>query len=219
MRYAMAIDLARCSGCHACSVACKVENNLPNGIWWNRVMTIGGQAMDTPEGVFPNLRMNFLPVNCQHCENPPCAKVCPVGATYRREEDGLVIQNNDKCIGCCKCMAACPYTGVRQFTGKKLEYALEVATGDAAVEPHRPNVVEKCTFCSHRLVKEMKPACIDTCPYGARFFGDIDDPGSDVSKAIRGRSYFRYLEEKGTKPNIYYLLKEGASLFPIAHPV
>ena len=96
MRYAMAIDLDRCTGCHACSVACKVENNLPNGIWWNRVMTVGGESMDTPEGKFPNLRMEFLPINCQHCENPACVKACPVGATYKRKEDGIVIQNYNK---------------------------------------------------------------------------------------------------------------------------
>jgi len=205
MRYAMAIDLDRCTGCHACSVACKVENNLPNGIWWNRVMTVGGESMDTPEGKFPNLRMEFLPINCQHCENPACVKACPVGATYKRKEDGIVIQNYDKCIGCRYCMVACPYSGVRQFNWKEPEYAIEVAMGDAAVEPHQYNVVEKCTFCSHRLAQDLKPACIDTCPNRARFFGDIDDPNSDVSKAIKGRSYFHLLEEKGTKPSIYYL--------------
>lgn len=205
MRYAMAIDLDRCTGCHACSVACKVENNLPNGIWWNRIMTVGGEAMDTPEGKFPNLRMEFLPMNCQHCENPACVKACPVGATYKREEDGIVIQNYDKCIGCRYCMVACPYSGVRQFNWKKPEYAIEVEMGDANVEPHQYNVVEKCTFCSHRLAQDLKPACIDTCPNRARIFGDIDDPHSEVSKAIKGRSYFHLLEEKGTKPSIYYL--------------
>jgi len=205
MRYAMAIDLDRCTGCHACSVACKVENNLPNGIWWNRIMTVGGEAMDTPEGKFPNLRMEFLPMNYQHCENPACVKACPVGATYKREEDGIVIQNYDKCIGCRYCMVACPYSGVRQFNWKKPEYAIEVEMGDANVEPHQYNVVEKCTFCSHRLAQDLKPACIDTCPNRARIFGDIDDPHSEVSKAIKGRSYFHLLEEKGTKPSIYYL--------------
>ncbi|NLP44344.1 MAG: 4Fe-4S dicluster domain-containing protein [Peptococcaceae bacterium] len=205
MRYAMAIDLDRCTGCHACSVACKVENNLPNGIWWNRIMTVGGEAMDTPEGKFPNLRMEFLPINCQHCENPACVKACPVGATYKREEDGIVIQDYDKCIGCRYCMVACPYSGVRQFNWKKPEYAIEVDMGDANVEPHQYNVVEKCTFCSHRLAQDLKPACIDTCPNRARIFGDLDDPDSDISKALKGRSYFHLLEEKGTKPAIYYL--------------
>ncbi|NLB88245.1 MAG: 4Fe-4S dicluster domain-containing protein [Syntrophomonadaceae bacterium] len=205
MRYVMAIDIDRCVGCHACSVACKVENNLPNEIWWNRILTVGGKSIDTPEGTFPNLRMHFLPLNCQHCDNPACVKACPVGATYKRKEDGIVVQDYDKCIGCRYCMVACPYSGVRQFNWKKPEFAIEVAMGSADVTPHQKNVVEKCTFCSHLLSKEKKPACIDACPNRARFFGNIDDPNSDVSKAIKGRNYFHLLEEKGTKPSIYYL--------------
>ncbi len=205
MRYAMAIDLDRCTGCNTCAVACKVENNLPNDVWWNRILTVGGESMDTPEGTFPNLRMQFLPMNCQHCENAPCVKACPVGATYKREEDGIVLQDYDKCIGCRYCMVACPYSGVRQFNWKKPEYAIEVAMGDANVASHQNNVVEKCTFCSHLLAQNLQPACIDACPNRARIFGDIDDPNSEISKAIKGRNHFHLLEEKGTKPSVYYL--------------
>lgn len=204
MRYGMAIDVARCTGCHACAVACKVENNLPDGMWWNRILTVGGQSMDTPLGNFPNLNMQFLPVNCQHCENPACVKACPVQATYKRE-DGIVVQDSDKCIGCRFCMVACPYSGTRQFNWKEPEYAIEVSMGNENAESHNFNVVEKCTFCSHRLAKDELPACVEACPNLARFFGDLDDPNSDVSKAIAGREYFHLLEEKGTKPSVYYL--------------
>jgi len=205
MRYGMAIDMERCTGCHACSVACKVENNLPDGVWWNRVLTVGGDTMDTPQGTFPDLDMQFLPINCQHCENPACVKACPVGATFKREEDGVVIQDYDKCIGCRYCMVACPYSGVRQFNWKEPEYAIGVSMGDENIDEHRFNVVEKCTFCSHRLAEGGIPACVETCPNVARFFGDLDDPNSEVSQAIKGRDYFHLLDEQGTKPSIYYL--------------
>jgi molybdopterin-containing oxidoreductase family iron-sulfur binding subunit len=200
----MAIDLERCTGCHACTVACKVENNLPNQIWWNRILTIGGESPDTPKGAFPELNMEFLPINCQHCENPPCTEVCPVNATYKRK-DGIVSTDYDKCIGCRQCIMACPYSGVRQFNAKKPEYAIEVAMGDDCVAPHQENVVEKCTFCVHRLDKGLEPACIHTCQNRARFFGDLDDPESEVSKAITDRGHMKLLEEKGTNPSVFYL--------------
>lgn len=160
--------------------------------------------MDTPLGKFPDLRMQFLPVNCQHCENPACVSACPVKATYKRE-DGIVVQDTDKCIGCRYCMVACPYSGTRQFNWKEPEYAIEIAMGNENAESHHFNVVEKCTFCSHRLAEEQLPACVEACPHLARYFGDLDDPNSDVSKAIEGREYFHLLEEKGTKPSVYYL--------------
>lgn len=205
MRYAMAIDLKRCVGCHTCSVACKMANNLPNDVWWNRILTVGGEAMDTAAGAFPNNKMEYLPLNCQHCENPACVKACPVSATYKRKEDGIVIQDYDKCIGCRYCMVACPYSGVRQFNWKKPEYHIDFAVGDDEAPPHQYNTVEKCTFCTHRLAQGDIPACMELCIGRARYFGDLDDPNSDVSKAIRGRSYFHLLEEKGTKPSIFYL--------------
>lgn len=205
MRYAMAIDLKRCTGCHTCSVSCKIANNLPNEIWYNRILTVGGDSVDTAAGTFPNNKMEFLPVNCQHCENPACVKACPVGATYKREEDGIVIQDMDKCIGCRYCMVACPYSGVRQFNWKEPEYYVDFPVGDADTDQNQFNVVSKCTFCVHRLAEGKEPACMELCIGRARYFGDIDDPNSDVSKALEGRSYFHLLEEKGTKPAIYYL--------------
>ena len=205
MRYGMAIDLVSCIGCHTCSVACKSSNNIPNEIWWNRILTVGGESMDTAEGTYPNNRMKFMPVNCQHCANPSCVKACPVGATYKREEDGIVVQNYDKCIGCRYCMVACPY-GARSFNWKKPEYHVDFAVGDADATPHQYNTVEKCSFCAHRLAKGEKPACMVLCPGRSRFFGDLDDPNSEVSRAIKGREYMKLLEEKGTEPSVFYLI-------------
>lgn len=205
MRLGMVIDLKKCIGCHTCSVACKLNNNLPNGIWWNRVLTVGGDFMDTAAGTYPHhLELHHLPVNCQHCENPACVKACPVGATYKREQDGIVMQDYDKCIGCRMCMVACPYN-VRSFNWKEPEYNLDHAVGEYDAPVHQCNVVEKCTFCANRLARGEMPACMEMCLGRARYFGDLDDPDSDVSKALQGREYVKLLEDKGTKPNVYYL--------------
>ncbi|MFV0453267.1 MAG: sulfate reduction electron transfer complex DsrMKJOP subunit DsrO [Propioniciclava sp.] len=204
-RLGMVIDTQRCIGCHTCAIACKAENNLPDGVWWNRVLTVGGDEMDTPAGTFPNVTMSFLTLACQHCENPPCVKACPVGATYKREEDGIVVQDYDKCIGCRYCVAACPYTGVRQFNWESPEYYQDFAVGDRDVPAHQTGVVEKCTFCSHRLARGEEPACVEVCPARARAFGDLNDPESPVSELLRTRSHFTLLPEKETKPSVYFL--------------
>ena len=113
MHYGMVIDTKRCVGCNACTVACKMANNVPQDIFWTRALTDGGEMMDTPAGEFPDVSLRYITVSCQHCENPACAKVCPVGATYKDPETGVVRQDYDKCIGCRMCMSACPYPGVR----------------------------------------------------------------------------------------------------------
>ena len=143
----MLVDTKRCIACNSCAVACKVENNLPKDVWWNRVMTVGGPHLDAPSGTYPNLEMYNVTVACQHCENPACVKVCPVGATYKDPETGVVRQDYDKCIGCRMCMSACPYNGVRSFNWEEPVYHLDFATGDQDVAPHQKHVVEKCTFC------------------------------------------------------------------------
>ena len=163
-RYGMAIDTILCIGCHTCSMICKIENNLPKDIWWNRILTEGGKSMDTWAGTFGAAWKTYLPMSCQHCDNPVCVKVCPVGATYKDAETGVVRQDYDKCIGCRMSMAACPYTGVRSFNWEEPKFYLDFATGDADVPAHQKHAVEKCTFCWHRLARGEEPACVAGCP-------------------------------------------------------
>ena len=205
-RYGMVIDTYACVGCQTCAMACKIENNLPQNVWWNRILTDGGESMDTGRGVYPNVTKGYLPVNCQHCENPACVKVCPVGATYKDPDTGAVRQDYDKCIGCRMCMSACPYTGVRSFNWEEPKYAVDHAVGDADVPAHQKHTVEKCTMCWHRLAKGKEPECVFACPARARHFGDFNDPDSEVSRLIRDREYMQLLPEQGTNPSVYYLV-------------
>lgn len=204
--YGMVIDTKRCVGCNACTTACKIANNVPEGIFWTRALTDGGDAPDTPKGTFPNVQMRYITVGCQHCENPACVKACPVGATYKDPETGIVRQDYDKCIGCRMCIAACPYTGVRSFNWQEPAYPMDFAVGDADAPAHQKHTVEKCTFCYQRQARGEVPACMDLCPARARFWGDLDDPDSDVSKLLREREYMQLLPEMGTKPSTYYLV-------------
>ena len=204
--YGMAIDTKRCVGCNACTVACKVANNVPQDLFWTRVLTEGGDAVDTPSGIFPNVKMRYITVGCQHCENPACVKVCPVGATYQDPETGVVRQDYDKCIGCRMCMSACPYTGVRSFNWEDPQYHMDYATGSKDIPVHQKHVVEKCTFCYHLISKGEEPACMRLCVGRARFWGDLDDPNSEVSELLREREYKTLLPERDTKPSVYYLV-------------
>ncbi|RDC06282.1 4Fe-4S dicluster domain-containing protein [Eggerthella lenta] len=202
--YGMAIDLKRCIGCHACAVACKMSNNLPKNVQFNRVNTVGGDDIDTAAGSYPNNTMSFLPVQCQHCENPACLEVCPTGATTKDEETGIVSVDSELCIGCESCIKACPYEGVRTLI-KSPEYYLDVVVGEYDAPPHKGGTVEKCTFCKNLIDRGEVPACMQLCPGRARYWGDLDDPESDVSKAIEGRETMFLNEEAGTKPSVYYL--------------
>ncbi len=205
----MVIDTKRCIGCHTCSMACKVENNLPDGNWWNRTLTIGGNEMDTPTGEFPNLQMSFMTLACQHCENPACIKVCPVGATYKRKEDGIVVQDYDKCIGCRYCMVACPYTGVRQFNWTKPKFQVAFAVGDANVPTHQKHTVEKCMFCVHRLERGQEPACVEVCPTQARIFGDLRSKASRLVRFQRLNRIHVLKPALNTEPKVYYAGLDG----------
>ena len=203
----MVINLKRCIGCNTCATACKVANNLPNEIWGNRVFTDGGDSVDTPAGTFGlDNRMSWMPVSCQHCENPACVKVCPVGATYKDPETGVVRQDYDRCIGGRMCMAACPYTGVRSFIWEEPKYVVDWHFGDDDAPEHQKHTVAKCTFCYQRISKGGTPACMQVCAAQARHWGDFDDPESEVSQLIATRETKQLLPEKGTRPKCYYIV-------------
>ncbi|WP_018306531.1 4Fe-4S dicluster domain-containing protein [Desulfitobacterium hafniense] len=199
----MTIDLKRCMGCHTCAIGCKMQNNVPMGMLWNRVLTEGGEEVDSAKGEFPNVHKSWMPVACQHCENAPCVKACPVGATYK-DEKGRVLVNYDRCIGCRYCMASCPYN-VRTFNWQKAVRQPDHNYGGADVPVRKVGVVEKCSMCKERTDEGLEPMCVKVCPAKARKFGDLDDPNSEVSKAIRERGGEQLLDHKGTKPQIYYL--------------
>ncbi len=220
----MVVDLDRCFGCMACMEACKVENNTPRGSFFMYVFRL-------EEGTYPETRSTFLPRPCMHCDDAPCVKVCPVGARYKRD-DGIVATDFDRCIGCRYCEVACPY-GVNNFNWEDpqknfyLEWdeADQAATGglvppyknpdlDGSYGPeqrrtagggHSKGVMEKCTFCVHRVERGLQPACTANCPAGALPFGDLDDPNSDASQRLADRQAFRLLEESGTEPRVYYV--------------
>jgi Fe-S-cluster-containing dehydrogenase component len=213
--WGMVIDLDRCTGCQACVMACKAENNVPavgakeaargRTISWMQVLTEESEE-----------RTRFLPRPCLQCDDPPCIKVCPVYATYRNPE-GIVAQIYARCIGCRFCMAACPYNA-KYFNWLNYQREAPGQNPDVSLRPR--GVVEKCTFCHHRLQKareralaerrdlapgEYVPACAETCPSRAIVFGDLSDPGSEVARLARSPRAFRLGEELGTKPKVMYL--------------
>ena len=203
-RYGMAIDLSRCIGCNTCAVACKVSNNLPKDVWWNVVHTEGRDFADTSKGTYGGeMQLSWLPVNFMHCENAVCEEVCPTGATVKRD-DGIVTVDEETCIGCKSCMEACPYD-VRRLIENEPEYYLELPIGDPAAKSHKGGTVEKCDFCAGRIDRGEKPACMELCPGRARYWGDLDDPESEVSQFLSGRNATVLLEEEGTSPSVYYV--------------
>lgn len=212
-RWVMVMDLRKCIGCRACTVACKSENDVSLG----RFRTV---VQEKTIGEFPNTKKGFLPIMCNHCEGnkddgvPPCVKACPEfpgermsfetpdgkkiryrgGATYKRP-DGLVLINSDLCIGCGKCIDACPY-GVRSFNpfvkaGKKPE----------------KQAADKCDMCKERVANGIDPSCVNTCQGRARIFGDLNDPNSEVAKLVKEHDLAKnvLLPQEGTDPHVFYI--------------
>jgi molybdopterin-containing oxidoreductase family iron-sulfur binding subunit len=197
----MVIDMRKCVGCNACTAACKQANATPPGVFWSKVLNYETAAD------YPQARLRYLPMLCMHCQAAPCLEVCPTGATYRAE-GGLVLVDDNKCIGCRYCIMACPYearsyntTSVREYySGQGLTEFEQVG-----YHQHPKFAIEKCTFCAPRLKEGKLPACVATCPSGARIFGDLDDPGSQVSRLVASGLARPRLEEQGTKPSVFYI--------------
>ncbi len=202
-KLAIAVKLDRCVGCHTCAQACKMNNNVPDGMLWNRVITENCDAIDDAEGTYPHLSRTFLPIACQHCTDAACKKVCPTGATYR-DEMGRIEIDYDKCIGCRMCMAACPFNA-RTFNWNKPSRGVDFNYGNKDVPVRKKGVMEKCTLCKERTDQGLAPMCVRCCPARARVFGDLDDPESEISKLRRQGNVRILLEEKGTNPQVFYL--------------
>jgi molybdopterin-containing oxidoreductase family iron-sulfur binding subunit len=209
-RWAMAIDLRKCIGCSACTIACVAENKLPPGVVYRPVI-------EEEVGEYPHVSRKFIPRPCMQCENPPCVPVCPVKATYTRP-DGIVEIDYTACIGCRYCITACPY-GARtadfgEFytdgTPKRQAYETQPSheygqtwTRDGKQSP--AGNARKCHFCVHRLEAGMLPACVTTCVGYATFFGDMNDPESLIHEMAGKPNVMRLKEELGTKPRVFYL--------------
>lgn len=197
-RYGMVIDLKKCIGCYSCVVACKAEHNTPNGLFQT-------QILEKELGRFPNSIRVFVPVLCNHCEEATCVDVCPTEATYKRD-DGMVMIDFDKCIGCGACIEHCPY------------HARDFVVDDRTVFPDgktvfvKPvyqkipkKVALKCDFCFYRVEKGLSPACVEVCPTAARIFGDVEDTKSEVHELMEKYSAWTMLPDEGTKPQVYYI--------------
>ncbi len=226
-RLAMVIDLQRCTACGACIIACKNENNVQGDVAW-------ASRISRTVGEFPNVRYEYFPTLCNHCEKAPCVKGCPTGAMHKIEGD-ITMHDPGKCIGCRYCIIACPY-GVIHFNEEKTHKfwrddkpliegvtssAVEVTqeVGGTVIPYYNPareltshesglrykGIVEKCTLCYHRVIKGELPYCVEACPANARIFGDLNDPNSEVSQILRKFRSWRLKEELGTEPKVFYV--------------
>lgn len=181
-QYTLWVDLEHCIGCNACTMACKAENNTPVGVDYNRVIEIEeGDFRDASKP--PQVSVTYVPMPCMHCARPACQAACPVGAITKRKEDGIVLINKDKCIGCRYCSWACPY-GAPQFNAEA-------------------RVMEKCTLCVQRVTKGQQPACVTTCPAKVRFFGELNEL-TPIIRERRAQSVNLAVAGADTKPSVQY---------------
>jgi Fe-S-cluster-containing dehydrogenase component/formate-dependent nitrite reductase membrane component NrfD len=184
--YAFAIDLRKCIGCHACTIACKAEHAIPIGVNRCWVKTV-------EKGAFPQTRRFFFPVLCNQCDEAPCARICPTNALFKRR-DGIVDLHGDSCIGCRACMVACPYDQL-------------------FIDPNT-HTAEKCNFCANRVENQLQPACVSVCPTECRIFGDLDEPTSEVAQIVQHEATSVRKPEKGTMPKVFYIAAEASAIQP-----
>ncbi len=186
MRYGFVLDQRKCIGCHACTVACKTENQVPVGSFRTWVKYV-------EKGEYPQTRRHFGVMRCNHCENAPCVKICPVNALHTRA-DGIVDLDGNKCIGCQSCMQACPYDAIY-------------------INPDR-GVAEKCHFCAHRVERGLEPACVIVCPVQAIVPGDLDNPDAEITQLVARIPSQVRKPEQGTKPKVFYLGADQDAISP-----
>ncbi|MBK7403617.1 MAG: 4Fe-4S dicluster domain-containing protein [Phycisphaerales bacterium] len=218
VQFAYALNLSRCIGCRRCVHACVGENNQSRSpeIQYIRVLEMPRGTIDLDQGNHhyerarvPDAEHYYLPVQCHQCANPPCTKVCPVEATWK-EPDGIVVVDYDWCIGCRYCEAACPYWA-RRFNFAEPQIPRDKLNPDMSYLSNRPRprgVMEKCHFCLHRTREGRMPACLEACPVGARKFGNVLDPESEVSQILKTKRVFVLKEEVGTLPRFFYYFDE-----------
>ncbi|MBI2985963.1 MAG: 4Fe-4S dicluster domain-containing protein [Deltaproteobacteria bacterium] len=199
----MVIDTNRCVGCDACTLACKVQNGTPPGVLLARVL-------EKEEGRYPNVKRTYLPVLCFHCQDPACVKACPSKALSKRS-DGIVVVDKDRCCGVKACMAACPYDALHFYEDPRGYFGEDLTPIERYFySRHRPGTVLKCDFCTDRVEMGMQPACVEACPVSCRYFGDLDNPKSQVSQLVKMEAE-QVLPEAGTNPSVLYLFKSGGS--------
>jgi phenylacetyl-CoA:acceptor oxidoreductase 27-kDa subunit len=209
-RWAMIADLRRCVGCQTCTAACKHANGTPPGVQWRRVL-------DVEMGEFPDVQRAFIPIGCQHCDEPACLPVCPTTAT-RKRADGIVTIDYDLCIGCAYCTMACPYQARFKSPAGVFAYgSTPTENEERRDDASQRSVATKCTFCVERIDQglekglvpghdpEATPACVNACIAEALAFGDLEDPASNVSQLLERNEHFRLNEELGTGPGFFYL--------------